>query len=56
MLVAYSSTSFPLFSLILLSLLEGTMFAINVTIDYRYGGNYLVVTMMSGSVAGPPFN
>ena len=56
MLVAWSSDSFPLFSLILLSSLRGTMFSINVTTVYRYGGSCLMVTMTSGSAKGPPLS
>ena len=54
MLVDWVSASFPFFSLILLSSLGGTMFAINVTIGCRYGGSYLMVAMTSGSGVCPP--
>ena len=54
MLVACSSASFLFFSLILISSLGWTMFAINVTTGYRYDGSCLMAVMTSGSAAGPP--
>ena len=49
MMVDWARASFPLFSLILLSSFEGTMFSISVTTSYRYGGSCLMVAMMSRS-------
>ena len=54
MLVDWASTSFPFFSLILLSSFAGTMFTISITTGCRYGGSSLMVAMTSRSGVCPP--